>query len=164
MASPGWGAGTGTGWRRRRGVRCRSSRPGTGCLIAYAWHERCYDLANHHQLFILLLPGDRCCACMPAPAREAKEGGATPQPPLPVRPPKESICPGLQSGTQSGMDITEIRLLVTARLCSQSLWVLILPLPLSSCENFVESLNISQFQFLIPKIKKKNPVRERARV
>lgn len=71
------GAGRGTGRLRRGGARCRSSRPGTGCLITYAWHERCYDLANHHQLFILLLPGDSCRACVPAPAREATEWGAS---------------------------------------------------------------------------------------
>lgn len=36
------------------GARCCSARPGTSWFITYA----CYDLANHHQLCILLLPGD----------------------------------------------------------------------------------------------------------
>ena len=36
------------------GARCLSARPGTSWFITYA----CYDLANHHQLCILLLPGD----------------------------------------------------------------------------------------------------------
>lgn len=36
------------------GARCRSAQPGTSWFITYA----CYDLANHHQLCILLLPGD----------------------------------------------------------------------------------------------------------
>lgn len=58
VASPGraWGAG---------GARCHSVCPSTSWFITYA----CYDLANHHQLFILLLPGDSCCARLPAPAR-----------------------------------------------------------------------------------------------
>lgn len=38
------------------------------------------------------------------------------QPPLPLRPPEESICPGLQSGAQSGMDISAITLLASTRL------------------------------------------------
>lgn len=62
VAFPGWGGGERWGGC----ARCRSARPGASRFITYAWHERCYDLANHHQVFILLLLGDGCGARLAA--------------------------------------------------------------------------------------------------
>ena len=56
------------------GARCRSAQPGTSWFITYA----CYELANHHQLCILLLPGDtsqRGPPPQPPPWRDHRGGG-----------------------------------------------------------------------------------------
>ena len=94
-----WAGRGGGGRALGGGPRCRSSRPGTSWFITYA----CYDLANHHQLFILLLPGDGpCTARLPEPERGALYTNTTDRPPSGSDCPFWVVAPGdIVSGLQS---------------------------------------------------------------